>query len=93
MNQLPVVILLGLKMPRVNGFEVLKQIRSNPKTKLLPVVILTASKEEKDIAKSYDGSRNASVTKPIDFNQFAEAVRQLGLFWLVVNEPPPRITS
>lgn len=89
-GQMPVVILLDLKMPRVDGFEVLKQIRSNPKTKYTPVVIMTASKEEVDILKGYTEGCNAFVTKPIDFNQFAEVVKQLGLFWLVLNEPPPQ---
>jgi two-component system, response regulator len=89
LNQMPVVTLLDLKMPRVDGFEVLRQIRSNPLTNHLPVVILTASKEDIDIVKSYSEGCNAYVTKPVDFDQFAEAMRQLGLFWLVLNEPPP----
>lgn len=83
------VTLLDLKMPRVDGLEVLRQMRANPLTRLLPVVIMTASNEDTDKVKSYAGGCNAYVTKPVDFNQFAEAVRQLGLFWLVLNEPPP----
>jgi two-component system, response regulator len=88
-SQMPIVTLLDLKMPRVDGFEVLRQVRANPKTKHLPVVILTASKEDIDIVKGYTEGCNAYVTKPVDFDQFAEAVKQLGLFWLVLNEPPP----
>jgi two-component system, response regulator len=92
LSQMPIVILLDLKMPRVDGFEVLKQIRANPSTKILPVVILTASKEEIDIIKGYTGGCNAYVTKPVDFDQFAEAIKQLGLFWLILNElPKPKI--
>jgi two-component system, response regulator len=89
LSQMPVVTLLDLKMPRIDGFEVLKQIRSNPRTKHLPVVILTASREDIDIVKGYTEGCNAYVSKPVDFDQFAEAVRQLGLFWLVLNEAPP----
>jgi CheY-like chemotaxis protein len=85
-SQLPVMILLDLKMPKVDGFEVLKNIRSNPQTRYLPVVILTSSKEDADKFKGYTEGCNAFVTKPVDFDQFAEAVKQLGLFWLVLNE-------
>jgi two-component system, response regulator len=88
LSQMPVITLLDLKMPRVDGFEVLKRIRANPHTQHLPVVILTASKEDVDIVKGYNGGCNAYVVKPVDFEQFAEAIRQLGLFWLVLNEPP-----
>lgn len=91
LTQMPVVILLDLKMPKVDGFEVLRQIRANPQTRLLPVVCLTSSKLEIDIIKSYTEGCNAYVTKPVDFDRFAEAVGQLGLFWLVLNEPPPKI--
>lgn len=87
-HKMPVVVLLDIKMPLIDGFEVLKRIRANPQTRSLPVVILTASKEDIDIVKSYSEGCNAYVTKPVDFNQFAEAVKQLGLFWLVLNEPP-----
>jgi two-component system, response regulator len=85
---LPVVTLLDLKMPKVDGLEVLKQIRNNPRTKNLPVIILTSSREETDIIQSYNLGCNAYVRKPVEFNQFVEAVKQLGLFWLVLNEPP-----
>jgi Response regulators consisting of a CheY-like receiver domain and a winged-helix DNA-binding domain len=91
LTQMPVVILLDLRMPKVDGFQVLRQIRANPQTKLLAVVCLTSSKLEIDIIKGYSEGCNAYVTKPVDFDQFAEAVKQLGLFWLVLNEPPPKI--
>jgi two-component system response regulator len=85
----PVVVLLDLKMPKLDGLETLKQIRENPKTKNLPVVMLTSSKEDTDVLQSYNLGCNAYVRKPVEFNQFAEAIKQLGLFWLVLNEPPP----
>lgn len=88
LSQMPVVTLLDIKMPRVDGFEVLKQVRANPRTKYLPVVMLTTSKEEIDIIKGYAEGCNAYVTKPVGFDQFADAIKQLGLFWLVLNEPP-----
>ncbi len=87
-QELPVVTLLDLKMPRMDGLETLKHIRTNPLTRLLPVVILTSSKEDKDILKSYESGCNSYIRKPVDFTQFAEAIRQLGLYWLVLNEPP-----
>jgi len=93
LNDMPVVTLLDLKMPRMDGLEVLKLIRVNEITKLLPVVVLTASKEDADVINSYKLGCNAYVRKPVDFNQFAEAVRQLGLFWLLLNEPPPGLTN
>ena len=86
----PVVVLLDLKMPKVDGLEVLKQMRAIPETKNIPVVVLTSSSEDTDIIKSYNLGCNAYVRKPVDFNQFVEAVKQLGLFWLVLNEPPLR---
>lgn len=85
----PALILLDLKLPRVDGLEVLKQIRANEKTRRLLVVILTSSKEDQDIAMSYDLGVNSYIRKPVDFNQFAQAIKQLGLYWLVINEPPP----
>lgn len=88
-NEMPAVTLLDFKMPRMDGLEVLKQIRVHPLTRHIPVVMLTASKEDSDKFKSYAEGCNAYVTKPVDFNQFTEAVKQLVLFWLTLNEPPP----
>ena len=88
LSQLPVVTFLDLKMPRMDGLETLRLIRANELTRFLPVVVLTASKEEADIIESYKLGCNAYVRKPVDFEQFAEAAKQLGLFWLVLNEPP-----
>jgi two-component system, response regulator len=89
-NQLPAVILLDLKLPRVDGLEVLRRIRSETLTRRLPVVILTSSKEEQDLATSYDLGVNNYIRKPVDFIQFAQAIEQLGLYWLVLNEEPPK---
>ncbi len=87
-NVHPAVILLDLKLPRVNGLEVLKNIRENPETRMIPVVILTSSREEQDIVNSYKLGTNAYVVKPIVFSDFLEAVGLLGTFWGVINEPP-----
>ena len=88
-SQVPMLILLDLKLPKISGLEVLKRIRSTEKIKRLPIVILTSSKEEQDVAASYDLGANSYIRKPIDFNQFMEAIKYLGLYWLVINEPPP----
>jgi two-component system, response regulator len=85
---LPQVVLLDLKLPKVNGLEVLQQIRSNHRTRRLPVVMLTTSKEDSDLAQSYDLGVNSYVRKPVDFNQFMEAVKNLGLYWMIINERP-----
>lgn len=85
----PEVILLDLKLPKVDGLEVLRRIRENERTKLLPVIILTTSEEESDRLAGYSLGANSYIRKPVDFSQFIEAVRQLGLYWLVLNESPP----
>ena len=90
-DAMPMLILLDIKMPIMDGLEVLKFIRRDELTRRLPVVILTSSREEEDLARSYDLGVNSYICKPVDFNQFAEAVKNLGLYWLVLNEPPPSI--
>lgn len=82
-------VLLDVKMPRVGGIEVLRQIKSDPRLKTLPVIMLTSSREETDLVESYNLGANSYVVKPVDFHAFAEAVKRLGVFWLLVNEPPP----
>jgi two-component system, response regulator len=88
-EQRPEVVLLDLKLPRVDGLAVLRRIRDDPRTRRLAVVVLTSSKEDQDVIQSYDLGANSFVRKPVDFAQFSEAARQLGLYWLLLNEPPP----
>jgi two-component system response regulator len=88
-NSGPQVVLLDLNLPKVQGLEVLRQLRANERTKLLPVVILTSSNEEQDRLRGYEHWANSYVRKPVDFDQFIESVRQLGLYWLILNEQPP----
>jgi len=85
----PAVVLLDIKMPKVNGLEVLRQIKSDEKLKTVPVVVLTSSREERDLTESYKLGVNGYVVKPVDFSQFVDAVKEVGAFWAVINEPPP----
>ena len=89
LDHLPRVILLDLKLPKVDGMEVLRQLKNDPRTSAIPVVILTASREEQDLVNSYQLGVNAYIQKPVDFDQFRQVIKQLGLFWLVINELPP----
>jgi two-component system response regulator len=86
----PMLVLLDLKLPRVDGLEVLRRIRADPRTRRIPVVILTSSSEEHDLAAGYDLGTNSYIRKPVDFQQFADVIKQLGMYWLVINEAPPR---
>lgn len=89
LNDKPQVVLLDLKLPKLDGLDVLRALRSDDRTKLLPVVILTSSNEEQDLLAGYRLGANSYVRKPVDFHQFTDAVKQLGLYWLLLNEPPP----
>jgi len=84
----PKVILLDLKLPKVDGLEVLRRIKGDPRTRIIPVVVLTSSREERDIVESYNLGVNSYIVKPVDFEQFTESVRQLGLYWVLLNQPP-----
>jgi len=90
LSNMPAVILLDLKLPKIGGLEILRRIRADERTKFLPVVILTSSKEEQGLINGYKFGANSYVRKPVDFAQFTEAARQLGLYWMILNEPPPR---
>jgi two-component system response regulator len=90
-DEWPALVLLDLKLPKIDGLSVLRQLRADPRTKLLPVIVLTSSKEERDIVASYHLGANSYVRKPVDFDQFLEAVRLLGLYWLLLNEAPPQV--
>ena len=87
-RKMPKVILLDLKMPKVDGLEVLRKLKSHPEKKVIPVVVLTSSKEERDIVESYHLGVNAYIVKPVDFDKFVKAIGEIGLFWLVLNQPP-----
>ncbi|OKH39510.1 two-component system response regulator [[Phormidium ambiguum] IAM M-71] len=88
-EDLPALILLDLQLPKINGLEVLQQIKSNPKTQLIPVVILTTSTEQKDLVESYSLGCNSYIQKPVDYDQFLRVIQQLGMYWLDINSPPP----
>jgi two-component system response regulator len=88
-EHLPQIVLLDLKLPRLDGLEVLRKIRGQERTRLLPVIILTSSREEQDLIESYRLGANSYIRKPVDFDKFVDAVREMGLYWLVLNEPPP----
>ena len=92
-DALPQVVLLDLNLPRVSGLDVLEQVRAHPKTKLLPVVILTSSTEERDLVNGYSRGANSYVRKPVDFEQFTDSVKQLGLYWLLLNQRAPTTTQ
>jgi len=84
----PRMILLDLKLPKVDGLEVLRRVKSDPRTRVIPVVVMTASKEEKDIVESYNLGVNSYIVKPVDFDQFTKSIGEIGYYWLVINEPP-----
>jgi CheY-like chemotaxis protein len=88
-NENPAVLLLDLKLPKIDGLEVLQTLKSDPKLKIIPVVVLTSSREERDMIASYKLGVNAYVVKPVDFHEFVNAIKELGVFWAIINEPPP----
>ena len=88
-NENPAVLLLDLKLPKIDGLEVLQQIKSDEKLRMIPVVVLTSSREERDMVASYKLGVNAYVVKPVDFHEFVNAIKELGIFWAIINEPPP----
>lgn len=90
LGQMPSVVLLDLKLPRVDGLQVLQRLRGDERTRLLPVVVLTSSREDVDLMRSYSLGASSYVRKPVDFIEFVEAIRNLGMYWLMLNEPPPR---
>ncbi len=90
-SERPVVVLLDLKLPKIDGLEVLRRVRADPRTRLQPVVILTSSREERDMIEGYSLGANSYVHKPVDFDHFTEAVHQLGLYWMIVNDAPPAV--
>lgn len=90
-EKLPKLVLLDLKLPKVDGIEVLRQVKGDPRTKMIPVVILTSSREERDVVNGYALGVNSYIQKPVDFDQFRDVVKQIGLYWAVVNEPPPNV--
>lgn len=90
-SSFPEIVLLDLNLPKISGLEVLTRIRSDPRTRLLPVVVLTSSNEEEDVVRSYTEGANSFVRKPVEFNQFIDAIKTLGLFWLLLNEPAPSV--
>jgi CheY-like chemotaxis protein len=85
----PRVVLLDLKLPKIDGLEVLRELRQDPRTKLLPVVVLTSSAEDRDLVESYELGVNSYIVKPVDFGRFTEVIKELGIYWLLINEPPP----
>ncbi len=93
MNHQPRLILLDLKLPRVDGIEVVRQVKGDPRTRMIPVIVLTSSKEERDLVTSYELGVNSYIQKPVDFDQFRETVKQLGLYWLLVNQTPRNVSA